>query len=345
MTKLSVHLITFNGSKYIPFLFDSLRKQTYQDWELLAIDNSSTDNTVELIQKELLNFPVSSRLIVNKDNKGFAGGHNQAYHETKSEYFLILNQDIYLEKDCLGKLMQFTDSHPETAAITPRLMRWDFDKKEFTNQIDSLGLKVFRNRRVVEKGQGEEWTDNDGDQEIFGVSGACALFRRKVIDTVGAYCCTPSHNGCIFDESYFMYKEDVDLAFRLRSAGYSAYLVADAVAYHDRTAVGEAYINTPLHEDIAAAKNKKNQSFYIRYHAYKNHLMTLYKNEYWRNLLLDFPWIFWYELKKFGYFLLFDRAVLKGLKEIWRDRQELKGKRLKIKDLRKVSWKGMRKWW
>ena len=82
MAKLSVHLVSWNGAKYIPYLFESLRKQTYQDWELLVIDNNSTkDNTADLIEQELKDFPVPARLIRNQTNVGFAPGHNQATRE------------------------------------------------------------------------------------------------------------------------------------------------------------------------------------------------------------------------------------------------------------------------
>jgi len=92
-------------------------------------------------------------------------------------------------------------------------------------------------------------------------------------------------------------------------------------------------------------KNKKGQSEWIKYHSYKNHLMTLYKNEYCQNLLIDFPSILWYELKKFFFFLFFDAKVLRGWKEIWRNRKVLKKKRKEIKEKRKTSWRKMRKWW
>ena len=82
--KLSVHLVTWNGAKYIPFLLASLKNQTNKNWTLFILDNNSTDNTVESIQKELINFPAQSRLIVNAKNNGFAGGHNQLYAETNN---------------------------------------------------------------------------------------------------------------------------------------------------------------------------------------------------------------------------------------------------------------------
>ncbi|MBU0596683.1 hypothetical protein KKA94_00780, partial [Patescibacteria group bacterium] len=207
-------------------------------------------------------------------------------------------------------------------------------ENSLTSKIDSLGLRVFRNRRVIEKYAGKEWSEiksmiemsfrTEGEaKEVFGVSGTLPMFRSSVIEEVG-----------LFDLSYGSYKEDVDLAFRLRSAGHKAFVLLNAVSHHDRTGI-----------DIGPVKNKKNQPEYIKYNSYKNHLMTLYKNEYWQNLLLDLPWILWYELRKFSYFLLFDRKVLVGLRDIWRIRKELKIKRLKIKKLRKISWREMRKWW
>ena len=338
MSKLSVHLVTWNGAKYVPYLFDSLRQQTYKDWALLVIDNNSQDNMAELMKKELANFPVQYKIIVNKENRGFAGGHNQAFKESDAEYILLLNQDMYLAPDCLEKIVMFLDQHPETAAISPRLMKWDFPKN-FTDQIDALGLKVFRSRRVVEQYTGQDWSAigpgllaNSKELPVFGVSGALPAFRMSALKSV-AY-----EDGGIFDESYHSYKEDVDLAWRLAAGGYKSHVLLDAVAYHDRSAAGPKQT-----DDASAIANKKNQSAWVKYHSYKNHLTTLYKNEYWQNFILDFFWILWYELKKFVYFLLFDRQVLGGLKELLGN--DLAQKRQYIMSLRKITWREMRQWW
>jgi hypothetical protein len=98
-------------------------------------------------------------------------------------------------------------------------------------------------------------------------------------------------------------------------------------------------------DDRSAIENKKKQSPWVQYHSYKNHLRTIYKNEYWQNLILDFPWILWYELKKFIYFLIFDRKVLAGLKEVWQGRVDLENKRQQIDKIKKVDYKALRKWW
>jgi len=372
-SKLSVNLVTWNGSKYIPYLFDSMHKQTFLDWKLYILDNHSQDNTVDLIKKELNNFSIQCKLIEIDDNLGFANGHNKLFKEVDSEYFLVLNQDIYLEPDCLGKLVKFMDEKITTATVTPRLMKWNLEvfkpesssqlqlefadhisgfdadllKKSFSNKIDSLGLKVAKNRRVVEISAGEIWnrnlqagnaymrsTQGLDSTEIFGVSGTCSICRKNMIEEV-LY-----SNNNIFDENYHNYKEDVDLAYRLQTCGFKSRILFDAVAYHDRSG-SEA----DKAGDWSAIKNKAKQSDWIKYNSYKNHLATLYKNEYLQNFIFDLPWILWYELRKFAYFLFFDRGVLKGLLDLWKGRKHLKLKRENIKKIRSINWKEMRSWW
>lgn len=345
--KLSVHLVTWNGAKYVPFLFDSLRKQSFKNWELLVIDNNSTDGMVEAMKKELVNFSVQHELVENKTNLGFAGGHNMAFKKTNGEYILMLNQDMYLASDCFEKLVACLDTHSSIAVVSPRLMKWNFVESEknlvnsFTDQIDTLGLHVYRNRRVVEQYAGQQWEvvknklPNLNVLRVFGVSGALPVFRRSALQEV-----VFPEERAVFDQSYHAYKEDVDLAFRMAACGLQAAILLDAVAYHDRSAAGPKQ-----NSDKAAISNKKEQSQWVKYHSYKNHLMTLYKNEYWQNVTLDFPWILWYELKKFVYFLIFDRAVLSGLREVWLLRQSLKKKRKFIKHARKLSWRAMRALW
>ncbi|MBI5023120.1 MAG: glycosyltransferase [Candidatus Magasanikbacteria bacterium] len=350
--KLSVYLVTWNGAKYIPQLFRSLREQTLKDWFLFVWDNNSSDNTVEAIKNEVNTLCVQYKIVENKENLGFAGGHNEVFKQcharhsepclpagrpseesSTAEYVLLLNQDMFLFPDCLEKLMNFMDAHSEAAIVGPRLMKWNFADDIFTNIIDTMGLKIFRNRRVVDWQAGEEWSGAvTSPLQVFGISGALPMYRAVALRDVAFV------NGDFFDASYHSYKEDVDLAYRLASAGFKSYVLSDVVAYHDRAGAGSKAMT-----DIAAVVNKKKQSARVKYHSYKNHLMTLYKNEYWQNFLLDFPLILWYEVKKFMYFLLLDRGVLAGLKEVWIMRKELREKKKWIIRKRKISWRNMRK--
>ena len=350
MSKIILQLVTYNAEKYVPLFFKSLNNQTFKNWQLCILDNGSTDGTVEIIQKEIKKIE-NAELIISQENKGFSGGHNFLFKKSNSEYVALLSIDMYLKEDCLEQLIVFLDNEKEVGSATPRLMRWNFSLLEehnfdpiylvqsFSNDIDSLGLKVFKNRRVVEWYQGEKWEKIkhiflNKTVEVFGASGALPIFRRTVLDLI------KSPEGNIFNEIFESYKEDVDLAFRLRSRGQKVKIVLDAVAYHDRTAAGTKSLG-----DISATFNKIKQSSTVKYYSYRNHLMMLYKNEYWQNFLLDFPLIWWYEFKKFTYFLLFDRVVLKGLKDIYKNRKKLKESRIRNKSLKKINWKEMRKWW
>lgn len=343
--RLVVQLVAWNGGKYIPHLFESLRKQTCKDYFLAILDNYSTDNTAELIKMELENFNFSNKFIQKTTNTGFAGGHNFLFKQVESqesEYILLLNQDMYLAADCLEKLVEFMNNHSDAGVVTPRLMKWDFESIEkigldesFTNKVDALGLQVFKNRRVIEQFTGIEWKGSNVETiEVFGVSGTLPMYRTSLLKQI-----IFSDNN-FFDENYHSYKEDVDLAYRIQEAGSKAYVMLTAVAYHDRSAAGSKDLN-----DITALQNKQKQSVWVKYNSYRNHLMTLYKNEYWQNFLLDFIPIVWYELKKLVYFFIFDRSVLRGWLDIWQARRKLKIKRVEILKTKKINWQQMRKWY
>lgn len=353
MSKLIVQLVTWNGAKYIPFLFDSLRSQTYLDWELQIFDNGSTDGTASSIEKELNSCNFAYKFEKSLTNSGFAGGHNYLYKRyNESEYVLLLNQDMYLMSDCLEKMVGFLDLHQKTASVSPRLMRWHFNACKVedgicqldgshTDDIDALGLKVFRSRRVIEWFTKQSWHDVKARKSmqfdaipVFGVSGAFPMYRRSALLE------TELAEGIFLDSTYHSYKEDVDLAFRLRSAGYESFVLLDTVAYHDRSGAGPKKM-----DDVSAIKNKLAQSSWVIYHSYKNHLMTLYKNEYGINLFLDLPFIFLYELKKFFYFLFFKPSVLGGLFEIYKSRKTLRQYQEQIKKKRKIDAKHIRSWW
>ncbi len=156
------------------------------------------------------------------------------------------------------------------------------------------------------------------------------MYRRLVIQNLDEF----------FDPLLENYKEDVDLAFRLRLAGEKAMVVPNAVAYHHRQVVGKKSLN-----DMSASLNKRNQNDRIKYFSYRNHLIVLYKNEYCQNFALDWPFILWYEFKKFAYFLLFDRVVLRAWRDVWKNRKVLKDKRNHLKKARKITAKEMRVWW
>jgi GT2 family glycosyltransferase len=361
MAKLSIQLVVRNEEKYLPFLLASLKRQTFKDFEIICIDNASTDKTEEIIKKELDGSGIKYTILKNEENIGFSGGHNQAYKISSSPYILLQNADMFLMPDCLQKMVEFLDIHTSAVAIAPRLMRWNFEraraaqmngsepvdaaKEGFTSQVDSIGITLFRNRRALEWLTKQEWAKDSESKEIrnlydkpvkevFGISGALAMYRKKTLDGI------VSTEENIFDSTFHSYKEDLDLAYRLQNAGHISYVLLDVVAYHDRSSAGPENLG-----DISALKNKKRQSYFTRFYSYKNHLKTLYKNEYWQNFLMDFPFIFWYEFKKFGYLLIKDpRILFLGWIEIIREFPKIRLARKIVLKNRRMYWKGIRRW-
>ncbi|MCX6781404.1 MAG: glycosyltransferase family 2 protein [Candidatus Magasanikbacteria bacterium] len=336
MKSVIVQLVTFNGEKYIPYLFESLRKQKFVDWELWVFDNASSDRTVELIREELKTLNRPHRLIESKTNIGFAPGHNKLFTESmdQSLYIMLLNQDMMLDSSFIDTLFYFAEAHPDAGAVSGRLMKWAFPEK--TNIVDSIGLKAFKNHRVIDRAGGETWRDVDDDvnaKEVFGVSGALPMYRVIALREV-------AFEGQIFDEDFFMYKEDVDLAWRLKSTGWCAFSVFDAIAFHDRSASGP-----PNLSDRAAAKNRKNKSAAANKYSYRNHILMLIKNYAGEGGVRGFLMTVWYEFKKSAYFLLTSPTLfVKSWGDVLRLLRRTLKKRAAMQKVRSVSQKEMNQW-
>ncbi|MDD5043410.1 MAG: glycosyltransferase family 2 protein [Patescibacteria group bacterium] len=311
--KILISLVTWNSKKFLPFCLPAIYSQTYNNFQLVVLDNDSSDGTADFVLK---NYP-EAELIRNGRNEGYVAHNRNIEYGLRNmgegfEYVLVMNPDIVMELDCLGKLVEAMEGGEKLGSVGPKLKRFEFgeDLKNIvkTDIIDSTGLKMFRSRRTVDRGAGE--IDNsqfDGQKEVFGISGALALYRLNALQGVRLA------EGEYFDKDYFMYKEDVDLAWRLKNRGWGAELVPKAVAYHYRGAAGGEKVGA-----INIIKNRKEKSKLVNYYSYKNHLLTLVKNERWGDFLKNFPFIFWYELKKFLYILFFEWPTLKAIPEFFR---------------------------
>lgn len=327
MAKVSINLITWNGERYIENCLRSVLNQTFKDFSIIIIDNGSADQTVEIINER---FP-QLRVIKHKENIGFVKAHNQAIHWSKSDYVLCLNQDTVLEPHFLQALVDFLDSHPLCGSATGKILRLQDDLE--TKYVDSLGIKIYKNYRVSDLGSGEvDSGQYDNSEEIFGVSGALPFYRRKALEET-------MYQQEYFDEDFFSYKEDADLAHRLRRAGWSAWRVAEAVAYHDRT------VSCPSEKitKIQIAKNRKRKSKFANFYSYRNHIYFIAKNLPKFNLKFFWP-VFWYEFVKFGYVVLFETGNLRAWKDIFRNWKKMMLKRRLIQKNSKVSDEEISKW-
>ncbi|MFA5024460.1 MAG: glycosyltransferase [Patescibacteria group bacterium] len=238
--KLIVGFLTYNeaSAKYLadflPSLCASLKFLAKNDYRILTFDNSPADNNHNRLAIEFFNREhgdLVEYLGVN-ENLGFSRAYNlliNKAHQLKAEYFLIINPDTILETNTTEELIRALDKEPELAAVSPKILRWDFAANTKTKTIDSAGLVLKTGLRFKDLGQGQADSLQFEKVKIIGPSGAAGLFRLSALEKI-------KENGQYFDERFFMYKEDCDLAYRLSRAKLSAKLVSSAVIYHDRTA-------------------------------------------------------------------------------------------------------------
>lgn len=237
--KIAIGFITYNSSssKYLPdfleSLFKSLENMSRSSYLILARDNSEerlNDNQVyieEKINKEekLINFSWSGA------NIGFSKAYNIMISDAArwgADYFLMINPDVFIRQDAIEKMVSEISRNGELGSLSPKILRWDFDNKAFTDRIDSCGLTVNNSLTFTDIGQGERDSGRFDRARILGPSGAAGLFRMSALEKV-------KEGGTYLDEDMFMYKEDCDLSYRLFLAGYKSVLVSDAILYHDRS--------------------------------------------------------------------------------------------------------------
>ncbi|MBI4995118.1 glycosyltransferase family 2 protein [Candidatus Peregrinibacteria bacterium] len=333
---ISCVILNYNGEKLLKPCLDSIFALNFQEKEIIFIDNASTDNSVEFVLKHYVvgaDGKPLVRVIANKENSGYAGGANQAVKVSDGDFVMVLNPDIVFEPDYLDILMERLKKDKKIGAIIGKLRKYDFERGRKTNLIDSAGLLMFKNRRCVDRGQGEEDCGQyDGKEEVFGVTGACPLYRRLALKD-------SKIGNEYFDSDFFMYKEDVDISWRMRLLGWKCFYEPKAVAYHGR---GTGILSRAGVLEVAAGRSKLSKS--QKYYSYKNERLMRVKNELRPNVLRDFLPILWKEILMTGWILLREQFLIKSFfKFLWQLPGALR-KRREIMARVKISANEMNKW-
>ncbi len=346
MPRVSIHITTWNSLRFLPQALQSIYDQTERDFQVIVVDNASTDKVADFLRA---NFP-SVVLLRNFKNLGFARAHNQAIELAKSlwqkqgegmggKYVLVTNPDIVLAPDCLEKMLAAAATYPEVGSVGPKLYKiyeaadGEFNEQVRTNVIDSTGMKLLRTGRLVERGAGEEDKGQyDRLLEVFGISGALCLYPLTALEAA-------RQGEEYFDEKFFSYKEDADLAWRLRLAGLGSRFEPTAIAYHYRGAYGSEKRSL-----IQAWRERRAKSEFVNRLSYRNHFWLLVKNLDFSTFLRYGYALLPYEALKLAYLLVFERGTLGALFEALAGFGEMRRRRKLNSKNRRASAREIRKW-
>ena len=211
---VSVIVLNWNGVGFLEECLNSLANQSYKFFEIIVVDNGSTDGSLELVKKK---FSGSVKLIENGRNLGFSGGNNRGIEAAKGSYILLLNNDAVAEKKWIGELVAAAEKDPGTGMCASKVLSYDS-----RNIIDNVGHLIYRDGLNRGKGRLEEDRGQyDNEEEIFFPSGCAALYRKEMLDEIG-----------LFDEDFFAYGDDTDIGIRGRLAGWKCIYVPSAIVFH-----------------------------------------------------------------------------------------------------------------
>lgn len=252
---ISVIIVSWNSAKHLPHCLDCLSQQTFQNFEVILVDNGSLDGGTNNLEQKYPQLALHIERLTS--NLGFAFANNRGARIARGKWLALLNADAFPAADWLEKLLQAADQYPEFSFFSSRQVQADrpdlLDGSGDEYHVSGLAWRRFYNYQAQNYGFTEE--------EVFSACGAAALYSRDDFLKVAG-----------FDEGYFSYFEDVDLSFRLRLLGKRCLYVPQAVVHH-----------------VGSASTGKVSDFAI-YHGHRNLVWTYFKNMpgalFWRYLPL-----------------------------------------------------------
>jgi len=275
---VAVVIVTYDSGRVLEMCLESLQRQTRAADLIVIVDNNSSDPGY------LDQVPATApyKLLRNRRNEGFCGGNNTGYNLARScRYILFLNPDAFVSNCFLEQAMSWME-HPEnarTGCLTGTLLGFDVAKRFPTGLIDSTGIFQKWYGKWYDRAQGMRWeapADGRGlEEDLPAACGALMFCRARALEEVLLW------KRQVFDERFFMYKEDIDLSLRLRKQGWRVVYRPDLLCHHGRGWQGRARM-----------------SYRTRYLSARNELRVC-----WRNRLKGLP----YSLLKFMYVATLER--------------------------------------
>ena len=208
---MSIVVVNYNGKPFLSDCFSAIFLQDYPPKEIILVDNASEDGSVDFVRER---YPAVT-VLANRVNRGFAGGTNDGIRRATGEYILTLNNDTRIDSRFLQEMVAPMVRDDMIGMCASKMLLPD-------GRINSAGLCISRSGAAWNRGMAEpDEGQFDAPGEVFGPCAGAALYRRSMLDETG-----------LFDEDFFMYMEDVDLAFRARLLGWRCIYVPSARVVH-----------------------------------------------------------------------------------------------------------------
>ena len=256
MLLASVVIVNWNGRYWLEQCLPTLQAQTSPSFEIIVVDNGSDDGSVSWLQAE---WP-TIRLLALPENTGFAKANNLGIQATSSPYILTLNNDTLVEPDWVEQMITAVTT-PDIGMVACQMQQW-----QHPHLLDSAGIELDWSGIAWNRGHNQPAHQHTTSQDVFGPCAGAALYRRQMLEEIG-----------LFDEDFFAYYEDVDLAWRAQQAGWRCVYQPQARVRHWHSAT--ASHNPPL------------KTFLLG----RNKLWAILKNYPWPALIWAWPFILGYD--------------------------------------------------
>lgn len=311
--KASVIIPNLNGAGWLRDSIESIRAQTMRDFELIVIDNGSTDESLAIARG--YEGSEGYTLIENGCNKGFSAAVNQGIRRAKGEYAVLFNNDAFAEPDWLAQLCAMADAHPRAFAVQSLMIR-HFEREICDDAGDYVTLLGF----ACKRGDGFCWRRYTKPGRIFSACGGASLYRKSILEEIG-----------LFDELFFAYFEDVDISWRANSLGYINLYCPAAKCYH----ICGATTGAVRYNDFKSIQSGRNS------------ILLPYKNMPLLMFALNFaPLALGYLLKAAVFSLRgFSKPYIQGMKEAFEVLPRIEKPRFRLKNLPHYFWVEWRLFW
>lgn len=306
--KVSVVTPNYNGMDFLENYFKSLNQDSEHIGEVIIVDNGSGDSSLDYIQNNSFDFPVV--IIKNSENRGFAPAVNQGISKAKYDYIFSLNNDTEIKPGSIKAMLDLIKCD-DVFSVQAKML-----KSDNRNLIDDAGDEYNLLAWTKKTGENQDSNKYVEIREIFSSCAGAALYKKSLLEKIG-----------LFDDNYFAYMEDVDLAIRSQINGYKNLLCPDAIVYH----IGSATSGSRYNE------------FKVKLAA-RNNVWTVYKNIPIPLKVINFIFLFFGFLIKYIFFLKkgFGSIYLGGIKEGLKTRSKLekvKFKKSNLKNYFKLEYK------